>query len=131
MIAYPCDVCSKDILDADGYIHLSIRELAASERRWAELENEDGSVTLGVVELTADVLKAVRWKAYHIFCDPDPDAQSYTIQIEQIRTIPKLLAWTLHLMEKAWLPATNWDAFAEAAALKVCTPAELDIVKAW
>lgn len=53
-----------------------------------------------------------QWSVYHRKCDPDPEASSYWIDVERIRTWRSVVSWWAHLSEKAWLGDTNWGEFA-------------------
>ncbi len=57
----------------------------------------------------------VRWQANHEECDPARDGSHYRIPAFKLRTRADLLDWTAHVMEKTWLPSTDWrDLLREA-----------------
>ncbi|MFE3476235.1 hypothetical protein ACFXOI_32265 [Streptomyces bacillaris] len=50
-----------------------------------------------------------QWRAHHETCDPDPEAVHYRIPAAKLRIRADLLDWTAHLLEKNWLPYTDWQ----------------------
>lgn len=42
-------------------------------------------------------------------CDPNQNANTYTIQAYRISTWAELLNWAARLFEKDWLTHTDWD----------------------
>lgn len=109
-IIWNCDQCAKPIDDGTGYVAVSYSDIRKTEEaREAWEKANPGPVYRG------DVLMAypedARWHALHADCDPMPDSGDYWFAVERIRTIAQALDWTLHLMEKVWLPCTDWVAF--------------------
>lgn len=107
-----CDGCRKPIADDDGYLWVNTTEVRRTEefvRAWeAERTDTDGSLSFSGGDIF-DYPEKVRWQAHHARCDPAPDAGAYDIPVAKIRSWEQLLDWTAHLMEKSWLPHTDWD----------------------
>ena len=49
-----------------------------------------------------------RWKVWHSSCDPNSEGDGYSIGIHRIQTPMDVVGWSAHLMEKTWLPDTDW-----------------------
>lgn len=47
------------------------------------------------------------WRVVHADCDLTAGA-GYGVEIDIVWTWPRLIAFTAHVMEKRWLPYTNW-----------------------
>jgi hypothetical protein len=110
-----CEVCGKPVSTEDGILAVSMQEIQEYRRRHAEWEQEhhwdaEGSVVLSSGSLF-DLPEWVKWHHGHMTCLPE---YSYTIPYTRFDTIRKALSWTLHLMEKNWLPCTDWRAAVRA-----------------
>lgn len=114
-VVWTCVVCGQAIEDDEGYLTASFAELHEYERRVREWEAEhaQGFYTLREV---LDYPRAVPWQVLHEACDPEPDASSYWIGVERIRTPAAVLAWAAHLGEKNWIQTTNWTALLRGIA---------------
>lgn len=115
-IDWSCQVCTKPIADGKGYVWIDHNEVAAAQARDARQDPITGEVDLSDFLTISDA----NWHVHHAKCDPYPNANSYTIAIERIRTVPQLLDWTAHLMSsKGWISATDWDRFLSAVATQI------------
>ncbi|WP_158717223.1 hypothetical protein [Streptomyces sp. NRRL F-4474] len=134
-----CDACEAPIADGQGCIWIDYGKIMKQQeavRTWeAETKAAAPPGTRTVVSY-GDILSypdAVRWCAHHAACDPDIDANAYSIEVHRLRTWADLTHWTAHLMGKPWLPATDWKKVLESAAHGVgtrITPVKRPIVHA-
>lgn len=112
-----CDGCGKPIADNAGYLWIDNDEIGRTERaidEWRRKHAAKDGLGEGVVTHTlGDLLEhpdVAPWMAHHSMCDPYPDANAaYSIEAGVIRTWERLLDWTAQLMEKPWLPVTDWN----------------------
>lgn len=109
-ITWTCDGCDKPIADGEGYIAVAYSDIRKTEEAREAWERANpGPMFTGAALMAYP--KDARWHALHRDCDPLPDAADYWFGVERLRTIRHALDWTLHLMEKVWLPCTDWVAF--------------------
>lgn len=48
-------------------------------------------------------------------CDPDSGSMSYSIDVADVATLSRVLAWTLHFLDsKNWIRHTDWTSFVRA-----------------
>jgi hypothetical protein len=120
-LTWACDECGKPIPDGEGYITVSYAEIHAY-RQWHDefderqrIKANGGLISYCISEL-AGMPDPARWRCLHRSCDPTPDSTDYWIDIERIRTYPRLLEWTAHLLEKTWLQSTSWRSILRRAA---------------
>ncbi len=108
-LVWSCDECGKPIANGAGWITIRYSEIGAFRRAEAEWEKRhpDSWAPINLGDLF-DFPEPVRWHVWHRRCDPDVGSTDYAIDIERIRTVPQLLEWSSHLMEKTWLPSTTW-----------------------
>ena len=117
-LRWTCRACDKPIEgDPPGVALIPMGDVHRAEKADAEWTaahtDADGLVTSNVFEPGPG---PALWAAYHRECAPPDDVADYWFGLERCRTGDDLLMWTLHLMEKTWLPATNWDTFAAGVA---------------
>lgn len=111
-IVLTCEVCSKPITDGNGF--LQIDEVAANDyerayETWADRHRTPGGgVTYNIADRSDPPPSKVAWHVFHQDCDPDPENEGYAIPAGRCSTFPQLISWTAHLLEKRWLPNTNW-----------------------
>lgn len=99
-LTWTCDACGFWIPPRDGIVHIRVRAL---------------------IDPDAD---PEPWAAHHDNCLPDPDDIGYEIDVDQLRTVPYLLRWTLHLAEKTWYADSGWDDFiARQTGIDLTPPA--------
>lgn len=115
-----CSTCHEPIADHQGYLWVSraaVNDHVQASREWTKEREEEpgGAVSFPITDIF-DHPKPVRWRGHHKNCDPDPDADAYTIESERLSTWADLAHWTAHLMEKSWLSATDWRKLLEGAA---------------
>jgi hypothetical protein len=112
-----CDACKEPVDDGAGYLWIDTDAVAAEERAAAgrrprDIQDDDSSSESVLSYLAAGLFELpepVRWQAHHAACDLTPDAATYPIPAVDIRTWAELVEWTAQLMEKPWLPHTDWS----------------------
>ena len=85
-----CQPCNGPIAPGAGFIGVRHAEIRRAEA-------DDGA-------------PEAMWITRHFTCMGPADGDCYQIDSERITTWHGVTWWTAHLMAKAWLPATNWDA---------------------
>lgn len=99
-----CDACKTPIPAGQGSLYVLYREINALESARAAIPDTPS--------LDWEALFALppvpHWRMLHDACQTDRDEGSYEIAVEQISSWPKLVEWTAHLLEKRWLPSTDW-----------------------
>lgn len=110
-IVWLCAVCGEPVDDEDGWLSVDIAYRNEVEDAWHEFEERERESKSAGMDLGAllSLPEDAPWLAYHRRCDPNPEAASYWIAIERLRTHAQLLEFTAHLMGKRWLRYTNWD----------------------
>ena len=133
-----CDRCMRNIADGCGDIWISLTQVHQCELdalRWTANQQEKvkpGGLPVYSVEDLRSFPEAVRWNAHHSACDPSLAGDAYNIEVHRMRSWADLVRWTAHLLEKAWLSATDWSEVLEGAAqrdgrrISPVTPAELN-----
>ncbi|WP_369380417.1 hypothetical protein [Streptomyces sp. cg36] len=117
-----CDRCKSPIPDGEGNIWVDNGEINKQQdavQEWNEEQRAKTPPGLRVTHGFKDLLdypSPVEWQAHHSACDPDPDADAYSIEVERLRTWADLTHWTAHLMGKGWLRATDWTKVLDNAA---------------
>jgi hypothetical protein len=115
-ITWLCNVCGQPIKAKTGYLTAdwgrALQQYWDAKKRdrqrWNETEARgERFVAFNVSELL-DAPGPVSWQALHRDCDPDPERDDYWFGVERADTLAKVMNWTAHLMEKNWLPETNW-----------------------
>jgi hypothetical protein len=108
-----CSTCARGITQDDGYLWVNRHEARAAQHAYLDLERRntdpaDGSVSLDLAGLLG-LPEPAAWRADHRGCDPAYDEEfHYRIPAARLRLRADVLDWTAHLMEKAWLPHTDW-----------------------
>jgi hypothetical protein len=114
-LEYVCDGCMRPVADGDGALYLNFGELAESRRAKEQWDtSRDPSGRLDIVSLLL-LPGLASWHIHHDACRPE-GADGYDIAVERVRTWRDLVRWTAHLMEKNWLPHTNWRSLLGNAA---------------
>lgn len=106
-IEWKCVVCGFAIADGDGWLQADMSEVMDYEDAvvaWGAKYPDTGHT---MAELSEHPDR-VPWRALHSVCDPR-GGEPYTIGVEDVRTPWGLVKWSAHLLEKTWLPSTNWD----------------------
>lgn len=112
-ITWTCDVCGQPVDDGTGYLHASYLDIQAAKDARKQYDQEhapDGGWQ--VVDLL-NLPKRAPWQVHHRACDPRPDGGDYIIEVERIRTHLEVLERTAHLLEKTWLPLTDWNSIIQ------------------
>lgn len=115
-IGITCSACGAPIDDGDGWVECDWR---AASKRSALPTPYMGEGPLRQVDLSrllSDEYEMVRWVAWHTWCDPDPEADTYWFAVERCRTMAALLDWTAHLYDKEWVEGSNWFEEIQRAA---------------
>ncbi|MCT9932420.1 hypothetical protein N5079_19655 [Planotetraspora sp. A-T 1434] len=106
-----CDRCQQAIADGDGFLHVSMIQVMASQ---------DDKVNPDAPALSLEALFGLpdtpRWQAHHTRCCPDVGDDDYDVPVAQVRTWPRLASTTARLMSKTWFASTDWAALLESAA---------------
>ena len=112
-LVYRCRSCRRVISDGKGSVHISYDEINRAEDAsdaWERRRRDLAAANNGVVTLSDVPDHApAHWTAHHDQCHPDE--ADYAIPVERMRTHEEMLAWTAHLLGKAWLHHTNWEQF--------------------
>jgi hypothetical protein len=108
-----CSACAQPVTQDDGYLWVNRREAAAVQQAYRALEKRstdplDGSMSLNMADILG-LPEPATWRAHHRDCDPVCEEEfHYRIPAARLRLRADLLDWTAHLLEKAWLPHTDW-----------------------
>jgi hypothetical protein len=108
-----CDGCGKPA--DNGYLYVTyaaIHEYEVQKSEWDAAHPPGQALSLTGL---FDHPEPARWWLMHRRCDPQPDADSYWIDLERINTWERLVHWTAHLMEKNWLASTDWQRLLQGA----------------
>lgn len=118
IVQWQCDKCGEDVAGLEGYLSVDMPAVNLAEQAWQDRENHRNVVGSGELMLRADTsTKApeVPWRVYHTSCDPDSASMSYSIDVGEIATLARVLAWTLHFMDsKNWVRHTDWTSFVRS-----------------
>lgn len=117
-LVWVCATCATPVADGTGYLHVDYRDIAAVQRHEQDCWQPSGPAAR-VLDLSK-VLEGpgpATWRVHHRACDPNPDSNDYWFDVARARTLPQLIDWTAHLLEKDWLPYTNWSLL-----LRRCAP---------
>jgi len=120
-LVWLCDACREPVENGGGWVTISYAEIGEHQRQdkiidAAALARGGGSWKIYNL---ADIQDSVRWHVYHRECDPEPDGPDYWIEVSRIRTLPQLVHWTAHLLEKNWISDTNWNSILYRHSSKV------------
>lgn len=115
-LVWRCDTCRQPITPlADGYLQVDHHDIAEYRRALAEWEqrvtdaNPPGALRVVSGTLLGERPNPAKWRVTCKSCDPDPEGASlYWFSLDRAATWPELTDWTAHLLEKNWLPQTNW-----------------------
>jgi hypothetical protein len=108
-VTWKCASCGFEIADGDGWVHARMSEVNDQEeavREWKAKHQPEGKSAVSVAQLL-DYPEQVNWHALHEVCDPT-GGEPYAIGVEDLRTSWDLIKWTVQLLEKSWLAATDW-----------------------
>jgi hypothetical protein len=107
-----CDICGK-IIDShknEGIVYIISNDLLNAEKTSEELSTRGGLIPANQIRDSI-----ARWRISHYSCNPNEDTY-YEIEVYRMKTFPKLIAWTSHLMWKKWLYHTDWQIFISMLA---------------
>jgi hypothetical protein len=111
---FVCDVCGRQVEDGDGSLYVRDVDLQVARADQSEWQRVHGGGPVSIGQLMSFPPDAL-WLIHHDRCRP-AESDGYDIAVEQVRTWRDLVRWTAHLMEKSWLPSTNWAALIGGAA---------------
>ena len=99
-----CEVCGKAASTKDGYLRITWADINALSR----MVHDEHKRVSRAVKLEHIVGREERpyWQWGHMACLEGDD---YWIAADRIDTLEKAMAWTLHLLEKGWFPASDWE----------------------
>lgn len=115
-LEFICDLCGRPVENGCGSLYVSFGELHAHRHAMADWKsaNEPGAA-LNIVAML-HLPGPAPWRIHHDTCRPAEVGDGYHIDIERVRTWRDLVRWTAHLMEKNWLPDTDWRVLLGNAA---------------
>jgi hypothetical protein len=104
-----CDICGQPVTTIDrGAVWVSYRAISEREERLADWQRLHSGDVVSAADLATHP-ERVDWTWAHIDC-PDPDGDNiYWFEATRFGTTADALAWTVHLLEKTWLPSTDWE----------------------
>lgn len=106
-----CDVCGTRVTAGTGGLWVDQNTVSEREKAVETWETSHGWQTGNAKSYSGGDLMSypppVRWAASHTACRGPQ--HEYFIEAERISTWPHVADWTAHLMEKIWLPHTDWD----------------------
>lgn len=112
-----CADCNELIADGEGGAGvdvLRVMDVARAIEAWEDdHRDEDGTVSFNVMG-SDQPPDPVGWAVQHTECARF-EGQEYVVPVEHLRDPWELVRWTAHLMEKNWLPYTDWDSLLQAA----------------
>jgi hypothetical protein len=109
-----CDTCGRPIEDGEGALYVRHADIVRARTDHAEWEKKHASGSIDIVSLLTLGAPAP-WRIQHDACGA-AEEDGYDVSVERVRTWRALLGWTAHLMEKTWLPVTNWASVIGDAA---------------
>lgn len=92
--------------------HDALRRWEAENRKMEQQAEHTAKDWAGFLRplSSVPVLDTVQWNTFHYDCITDEEwLWGYPIEGARINTLGKALAWTLHLQEKVWYEATDWQ----------------------
>lgn len=119
IVQWQCDKCSEEVAGWEGYLSVDMPAVNLAERSRQERENPREADGFGGDQtLPPDAIgqpQRVHWRVYHVACDPDSGSMSFSIDVADIASLSRVLAWTLHFMDsKNWIRHTDWTSFVRA-----------------
>ncbi len=102
-----CETCGFPIAGDTGCLYVRMGEIGAYREEYRVWRAARGDGAVSAAELLLLPLP-VGWRTAHDKCRADRDEDAYEIGAGQIGSWARLAHWTAHLMEKNWLPSTDW-----------------------
>lgn len=118
LITWTCAHCHRPIADGSGCINLTRTGLSEYADAVKALAAAHPGRFMGVAFLQGK-LAAVPWKPLHFRCDPTPEDEHYSIDVERFRSLADLTQWVDHLTAKRWIDATAFDDVLYAAGVQI------------
>ena len=110
-----CEVCGKPINNpAKATISMCykrLREYGSARKVWED-KNVEEFGDLQTYRLGGDYPEQVKWVIAHEACgcpDHPEGCDEYWFYCTRFDSLGKVVAWTLHLIGKRWLRATDWE----------------------
>lgn len=113
-LEFRCDVCNRPVADKAGCILVRYEDLSEWHHQDDEWKAEHPGPTYTAAEIYTRPDPAP-WRIQHDAC-ADDGVQGYEINVDEVRTWQALLCWTAKLMDRTWLPLTDWHLFVGQAA---------------
>lgn len=104
-----CETCTFPIASGKGSIYVRTGDIAArraAEHEWREAHPAGTAVSVTDLVLAPD---SIRWRTGHDTCRADHGEGCYEIDDTRISSWRQVAWWTAHLLEKNWLPLSDWD----------------------
>lgn len=103
-----CEKCGKEVTTAAGTLAMMGNEYSRYMKEEAEFDRKHPRDEHGcrVIQI-GDAPKSMHWTWGHAKCLGEDIM--YGVDAERMDTEIKALSWTLHMMEKTWIPITDWD----------------------
>ena len=109
-----CDKCGKAVQTPEGAIAISTRNARSTKEALRSWEQSHDGQAVSVTEMRSYPNPA-KWLWGHQSCIPN-DAD-YSMNADKFDSSEKALSVTLHMMEKQWIPYTDWIAFVRRTHL--------------
>jgi hypothetical protein len=113
-VSWLSGVCSFPIANLKGGIWIDNGDL---HRRRGQIEDAEPAEDFW--PKPTDVPELVPWSVTHLRCGSVNAADCYWIEISRIRSVPQVLAWSVHLAKKTWVTQeTDWLEFVDERVLR-------------
>lgn len=116
IVQWKCAKCGEAIAGSEGFLSIDMHavDLAEQGLRGREPRREWPQSRDLLPPIAVRQSERVQWRGSHIACDPE-SGQSFSIDVADIATLSRVLAWTLHFMDsKSWIRHTDWTSFVRA-----------------
>ena len=115
-----CHKCGRRAKGKDDVLWLSMTALRQAEElgRWSQAtSNSDERLYLSVLDLH-NIPDEGKWQITCDKCWSDSNDDYYVINLNRIATWCAVAEWSAHLLEKDFLPFTDWSAILRNAGAK-------------
>jgi hypothetical protein len=108
-----CDRCRQEVADGDGCISVRYRDIDRARRQRQRAMKILVLARVLRISVESDWLDFIRtkpsarWSVHHYACSRST-ADTYWIDVRELRTRADLMEWTGHLVRKEWLTETDW-----------------------
>ena len=113
-LKYLCDICGGEVdpVSDEAYLDIpdeEVRKAEEGQQLWEESRKQHPLFSLAELAEHLQKRPPARWRVTHFACCRK--TSGYHLKASEIATWRKLVDTTAHLLEKVWLPATNWSSF--------------------